>query len=277
MKILEILMSQNVVFQILEMKTTCIMIIDLLSLGHSEKKTVPKKFIPKIDDKRPRPGNKKKLTRAAIQPKSPNILQIWNYFPNYAKEDHKSLKKSMAKNFGFTEAQFQEMQVKLQQGDESIFEKIFLHHFESCVHYLVKNHKIEYAIAYDISMETLLDFRKKLINNKIAYGNLRFLFTKMASQRHLKEIRADKMKQNLSSFYESEDIEPDLAVLEKALSKMGNACKDLLKLHYYEKISLKDIAALKEIPAATLRKQKQRCVNSLKTLFRQYENKFEKL
>jgi len=223
------------------------------------------------------PKKKKRVNSTGLKTsvdvsKAAHVKKICDYFPNYAKGVHKSYKSMTFKNFGFTEVEFQEMQSQLKSGDETLFEQIFLKHFDSCISYLIKNHKIGREEAYDITMETLIDFRKRLIQGKIKYGNLRFLFTKMATQRHIKEIKVDKKKENLSSLYDDENLEPDLLLLEKAMMKMGQACKDLLKLHYYEKMPLKDIAQLKDTAPATIRKQKQRCIANLKSLFRQYSH-----
>ncbi len=218
----------------------------------------------KITEKNLKPGKETKSVNTG------ELMKVWNYFPKYVGRDSKLFKTTMSKNFGLSETEFEEMKTNLLTGDESIFERIFLKHFDNCISYLVKNNRIDRELAYDITMETLIDFRKKLINNKINYGNLRFLFTKMASQKHLKQIREDKKKKDLSSLYEDESLEPDLEIMEKALDQLGAACKDLLKLNYYEKMSLKDIAVLKNVQAATLRKQKQRCLFTLKNLFRKY-------
>jgi len=196
--------------------------------------------------------------------------QFWNYFYTYAKKRVKSVKISMSKNFGLTETEFEEMRLNLKRGDEKVFEKIFLNHFESCISYLIKNHRIDYELAYDISMDTLIDFRTKLIQDKISYGNLRFLFTRMATQKHLKQIAKAKKTENISSIFESEDLEEDLVILEKALAKLGENCRDILKLNYYDKMTLNNIATLKDVSHAAMRKQKQRCIFTLKNLFRQF-------
>jgi len=212
-------------------------------------------------------GEIARSTEGIIESKS---TQFWKYFYTYAKRKVKSVTISMSKNFGLKELEFEEMVLKLKNGDELVFEKIFLNHFQSCIAYLMQNHRIDRELAYDITMDTLLDFRTKLIQGKISYGNLRFLFTKMATQKHLKYVAKSKKSQNITSLFESEDLEEDLVILEKAMSKLGENCRDILKLNYYDKMTLNNIATLKNISHAALRKQKQRCIFTLKNLFKQF-------
>jgi len=176
------------------------------------------------------------------------------------------------KNFGLTKDKFNELRQGLLKGDDSLFEKIFLSHFEDCMAYLKSNFSINNEEAYDVSMDTLLEFRKYLISGKIDYGNLRFLFTRMASQRLFKVKKKDAKIDFQEKLPETIDMEQkfddeDLLVLNKAWAKLSEKCKTLLKQFYYENQKLSDIALNIGVNAATLRKQKERCVNSLREKF----------
>ena len=91
-------------------------------------------------------------------------------------------------NFGLTEHEFDTLRLQLSEGDDSLFERIILAQFESCLRYLQRQYKLPYEKAYDVSMDALLAFRRRLVEGKIRYGNLRFLFTQQASHIYLKEI-----------------------------------------------------------------------------------------
>ena len=206
-------------------------------------------------------GSSKKLGAAKRQE------VIWELFHKFAKVESKALKRSMDNNFGLTEGSFKELCTKLKEGDETIFELIFLKHFDDCVQFLKRKYKIDHTTAYDVSMDTILEFRQKLIQEKIKYGNLRFLFTSMAGQIYLKTIRSRKNDENLTSLFESENLEDDFIILEKALSDLGEGCQKLLKQNIYDGLELKEIAFLYGKTAAAIRKQKERCVGRLKLLF----------
>lgn len=192
---------------------------------------------------------------------------IWALFHKFARRESKALKLSMGNNFGLTERTFIDLCVQLREGDETIFEIIFLEHFQDCVHFLKRKYNIDHAVAYDVSMDTILQFRQKLILRKINYGNLRFLFTSMAGQIYLKTLRSQKKNKDLTSIFDSENLEEDFMILEKAIQELGDGCRQLLKQNIYDNLELKEIAVMYGKTAAAVRKQKERCINRLKLLF----------
>ncbi len=177
------------------------------------------------------------------------------------------------KNFGLTEAEFKQLANSLTQGDQRLFERVFLAHYKDCLNYLVRKDGLAHAEAYDLTMDTLLLFRDLIIAGKIRYGNLRYLFTRMARQAHL---RGKKKKEHLTgmtnSCLEFPEDEPELSqeefdILGRAFKSLGKECKHLLRAHYYLRRSLKDIATEEDRAPATVRKQKSRCVATLRRYF----------
>ncbi|MEM9835301.1 MAG: hypothetical protein AAF828_02285 [Bacteroidota bacterium] len=184
--------------------------------------------------------------------------------------------KLLDKNFGLSEAAFNGLVFALQQGDESLFERTFLSHFESCVNFLIAQDRINHALAYDVTMDTLLNFRERLVHGKISYGNLRYLFTLMARQQlgrdQRKSARIVPLNQALGGNEPTASIDipdEDYELLTKAFEKLGKDCKTLLRDFYYNKRKLKDIALSKEKTSTSVRKQKSRCVALLRNLYLQ--------
>lgn len=180
----------------------------------------------------------------------------------------------MSKNFGLSETAFEQLLLQLQKGEHQLFENIFLNHFRDCMHYVINKCKAPQEDAYDVTMETLLDFRKRLIAGKIQYGNLKFLFTQMAIQKYLKWIKKEKQQPKLTETIVDplEDDTEDLQLLEKSWGKLGDQCQDLLKGFYYQNTPLNQLAEVLQKTPAAIRKQKQRCVDRLRQLFLQYSN-----
>jgi len=179
------------------------------------------------------------------------------------------------KNFGLDEEEFLLLIEKLKQGDEKMFETIFLKHFEDCIKYLEINFGADYTDAYDSTMDTLLEFRRLILLDKVNYGNLRYLYTKMASQKLLKgkkKMERIDLKETMPEIKSTEAVfdELDLEILDKAWNKMGTDCKLLLKQFYYQKIQLSEIALNQDKTAGAIRKQKERCVNLLRNNFKIY-------
>ncbi len=138
----------------------------------------------------------------------------------------------MDKNFGLSEDSFNEMVGEMNNGDERLFETIFLSHFDFCIGYVQEKYNATYEDAYDASMNALLAFCKGLIDKSIGYGNLRFLFTQMAGQYYLKWIRKERPKEPLEGIDLPEEgnsfDELSLNLLDKAWDLLGKECQKLL-------------------------------------------------
>ena len=186
------------------------------------------------------------------------------------RETHK-YRRLMDKNFGLSEASFLEMVEQLKNGNEKIYEKIFLNHFESCLSFVKFKYKASHQDAYDASMEAMLAFCKRLKEGKIEYGNVRFLFTQMAGQIYLKWIKRERRKESIEGYDLPEEQvifdKESLDLLGKAWTKLGEGCKGLLENFYHNKNTLKEIADETGRTAAALRKQKQRCIEKLRIYF----------
>ena len=175
----------------------------------------------------------------------------------------------IGKNFGLTQIEYNELVEDLKIGKEELFEKIFLSHFDNCKQFLVTKHSASYELAYDITMDTLIQFRKRILTDKTTYGNLRYLFTVMASQNLIKYYQKTK-KIDLSPFYLESTPAKSEAVYEAlsfAWDTLENDSKKVLEEYYYKKTPLIKIANKLGIKDSSMRKKKQRCLERLRTLF----------
>jgi RNA polymerase sigma factor (sigma-70 family) len=177
-------------------------------------------------------------------------------------------------NFGLTEHQFADLAAKLAQGDQRLFELAFLRHFTDCYNFLLQEDGAPADLAYDATMEALYNFRCKVEKGKIKYGNLRFLFTRMARQYYYKRLR----KENHTSIEEirvlideEEDVsfeEDAFILLRTAWLSLNDECKKLLHAFYYQESTLLEIASATAQGYAVVRKRKQRCVEKLRTMMK---------
>ena len=67
--------------------------------------------------------------------------------------------------------------------------------------------------------------------------------------------------------YEAEENHERVSTLEKQLKRLGENCQKLLRLFYYEKASMKDIALSMQITEKTAKNNKYRCMQNLKSLY----------
>ena len=91
-----------------------------------------------------------------------------------------------SKNFGLTEATFERMRQDLRANDTLFFEKVFVEQFKETMAYVKREYRAAHEDAYDATMDALMDFRKRFVQGKLRYGNLRFLFTRMATQTYIR-------------------------------------------------------------------------------------------
>lgn len=182
---------------------------------------------------------------------------------------------SLNQNFGLTQIEFDDLVQKLKAGDESMFEKIFLSHFNYCISYLKKNYNAQYDAAYDVTMDTLIEFRYRLLLDKVSYGNLRYLFTKIACQQYVRTISNDyKLVDPIFEDVEMDDnFDHKLEILKKAWLDLGLEDRKLLENVYYLDIPLVKMAEVTCKSDATLRKQKQRAMDKLRQIFFNLYNK----
>jgi DNA-directed RNA polymerase specialized sigma24 family protein len=182
---------------------------------------------------------------------------------------------SLHQNFGLTQLEFDGLVQKLKAGDESMFEKIFLSHFNYCISYLKKHYNAQYDAAYDVTMDTLIEFRYRLILDKVTYGNLRYLFTKIACQQYVKNMaKGFKLVEPIFEHIEVDDnFDHKLEVLKKAWLDLGVEDRKLLENVYYLDIPLIKMAEVTSKTDATLRKQKQRAMDKLRQIFFNLYNK----
>jgi len=174
------------------------------------------------------------------------------------------------KNFGLSAEQFNDLRQKLVSGEnEQLFEHVFLAHFKECLEYVVKEDRAPDHLAYDATMDAFLTFRMKIVQGKVDYGNLRYLLTRMARQHYYK--RAKKESSVSLDLIHDPGVEPDVSfepaareLLEKGWKVLGDTCKKLLHAFYYRGQALKDIALATKRKPEALRKQKQRCLATLR-------------
>ena len=185
-----------------------------------------------------------------------------------------------SKNFGLSKVEFLNLQSELVRGNEEIFERVHLMHFEKCMKFLMANYRIDREESYDASMDAMLEFRKAILENKIQYGNLQFLYTRMAyylflkKKKRVKEYATDFADVELVMQDDSRELEREeqLVLLEGLISELPEDKRKFINDHFNKKMRLKEMAAIANVDETTFRKRKQRIVESLRKAFFQEKN-----
>jgi len=184
----------------------------------------------------------------------------------------------MSKNFNLTFEEYELLLTKLRSGDEELFEKIFLHHFEDCVKQLQAKYKCSQGEAYDATMDTIIDFRMKIKDGRIKYGNLEYLFFLIASQvlmRSLKKFKISEFYENLIDDQKETYSDEDVSILEKAWIDLSDECQKLLTRNFYHGMKLIEIAQEENRTHLAIRKHKRRCLDKLVMYYTKYSRLYK--
>ncbi len=185
---------------------------------------------------------------------------------------------NLNKNFGLSTVEFDDLVNELRHDNNELFEKIFLSHFGDSMTFLKRNYKSTHDDAYDAVMDTMIEFRQRIIEGKIYYGNLRYLFTKMATQKYMRQANSYKsrpiVESDITTVNHIEYNEEDIKTLAISWEYLGEECQTLLKLHIHANMKLVEIAEQMDRSPATIRKKKERCIKKLMQIFKKH-NKTE--
>lgn len=180
-------------------------------------------------------------------------------------------------NFGLTEDEFIELVKRLRAGDETLFEHIFRKHFDSCRKFLIFEKGVPNEDAYDLTIDTILEFRDLLIAGKVNYGNMRYLFTRIAYTTWLKQngrkmptTELDDLPLSIADENSLDWDEDSHAALSKAWNILENKCQDALRLRYYEGLQIQQIAELRDAKPNSVTQESKRCMAALKQIFFQH-------
>ena len=178
---------------------------------------------------------------------------------------------SLKNNFGLSIDKFNQLVDKLKAGDESLLRHIAQNHFDACKKYLMHNCNISEGQAYDTCLDTMLIFRNKLIADKISYGNLNYLYTRMAKNAFIDKIKKDQRIQNAVDLFTMNDRDDNLEnedkmfkALEASIAELDEKSHALVNEIYFSKKDINQVAEDNNISYATLRKRKQRLLGKLK-------------
>lgn len=177
------------------------------------------------------------------------------------------------KNFGLTLASFNKLVKQLKEGDETLFERIYLLQFSYCQKKLMDFDRLTEREAYDATMEAIIYFRDLLLRGKLAYGNLRYLFVRIARQRYaLTRKKTDNVREltyaemSIADRTDHRYSEETFQTMERSFSQLGTECRRLLHEFYFNSRGLKEIAADEDKNYPALRKQKSRCIQRLRLM-----------
>jgi RNA polymerase sigma factor (sigma-70 family) len=177
------------------------------------------------------------------------------------------------KNWGLTEADFQQLIANLEKGDERQFRSVFTKHFAKYRNYIKSDMNISYDDASDVVTEAFVKMHRFLIEKRVEYGNLASYTLRIAKNEYLMLLRKRKqLPETHTDFDKLDRVDEEyddstMEQFEKAFGHLGNDCRDLLKLHYYEKKAHREIGQTLNISEDASKTRMKVCRNKLREVF----------
>lgn len=175
----------------------------------------------------------------------------------------------------------------LKQGDKKTLEKIYLDHREGFLNFAKKyNVKVEDAI--DIYQDAILILRENAINGRIddlksnvstylyAIGKYRIYHNFRVQSKTIVKNDFDLVEENLDfdvNLY-GPVLTKEQTLLKKYYNQLGDRCKSILNLFYYQGYNLDEIRTILNYSnKKVLKSQKSRCIKQLKDLIDKHYEK----
>lgn len=183
-----------------------------------------------------------------------------------------------------TKEDFNDLVLRLKRGDNTALS--YLHPFqETCIRTLVikSGSRCSQDQAYDLFVDSVLDFRKNVMHDKVDFQNIQAYLRRMCWNKWLALVRTaerqDKKQEAVASELYSNDAETDQSMeefyttrlnhLEEAMQQLSEQCRKVLYLSIAEEISMSEIAQRLQMASADVAKTtKSRCYKKLIEIIR---------
>jgi len=169
---------------------------------------------------------------------------------------------------------------RIKSGDDRELAQIYTDYRSEFISWITKNYHCNVEEAKDVYQFSIMTFYENIINNKLvdlkssvktylfAIGKNKILEKRKHDSRfdsiHLEGSTVDE----ISASEEAMEKESSLQMVEQCLEQLGDPCKSLLELYYYNKMSMEEITeTLNYKNAATAKNLKYKCLNRLRKLY----------
>jgi RNA polymerase sigma factor (sigma-70 family) len=176
----------------------------------------------------------------------------------------------------------QELVDQLKSNNNAILKTLFEEHAEHCIKQLLSKTNITRDEANDIFIESIVNFREKMISGKITHlTNLKgYLYTTCYNMALVRYEQQKRLKRNLKDverfFYEyTQDAEEHqhtlLVSLKEGWDKIGEKCKEILTCYYADNLTMAEIAVKFSFSSEDVAKtSKSRCLKMLKGYVKEF-------
>jgi len=168
----------------------------------------------------------------------------------------------------------------LKQGDKNALEKIYLENREGFINF-AKKYNVNENDAIDIYQDSIMVLRENAINGRIddlqsnistylfAIGKYKIYYNFRLQSKTVLKNDFDLVEENIDfdvNLY-GQELTKEQKLLKKYYDRLGDRCKSILNLFYYQGYSLDEIRSILNYSnKKVLKSQKSRCIKQLKDL-----------
>ncbi|MDJ1500529.1 RNA polymerase sigma factor [Xanthocytophaga agilis] len=177
---------------------------------------------------------------------------------------------------------------RIRQGDESKLMAIYRAYRNDFIFWAMRHFSCNEEIAKDVFQVAITIFYENIMSGKLsklsssvktylfAIGKNKLHENQVARERDLKiqQFEQDKIKdgfqlENIEG-ETSEEKEGMYKMLEKALVELGEPCRTVLEMYYYQDLSIEELATKMDYKSTDSAKtQKYKCLTRLKKIFQE--------
>lgn len=158
-----------------------------------------------------------------------------------------------------TREEFQDLVVKLKKGDNSPLARVQLYQ-SVCIGMLIKksNYTCHAEMGYDIFIDSVLDFRSNVLNDKVEYENIQAYLKRICWNKWLaasrQRIRIQKKKESVERSLYNPYVEVEiseeakvlrnnrLTAINESMKMLSTRCRQILQMAIVDKLSMQEIA-----------------------------------
>lgn len=179
-----------------------------------------------------------------------------------------------------------EVIARIREGDDQAFSNTYKQYRKPFVRWILKQYQSDEENAIELYQLAFTTFYDQVMSGKLTHisvslktylfsiGKYKFFQQQRESARFdHNEEEIQKLGDNGEIRQQKREEEKKFVAIEKAMQKLGDPCRSILFLHYYEERSMNEIAlTLGYKNADTAKNQKFKCMRRLKKML---ENKVQ--
>ncbi|MCC5919806.1 MAG: sigma-70 family RNA polymerase sigma factor [Cyclobacteriaceae bacterium] len=162
---------------------------------------------------------------------------------------------------------------KIESGDERALEYLYAKHYSMMTRMIIKNNGSE-SDAKDVFQDSLIVFWQKVIKKELHLSSkISTYIYSICQNLWLKELdRRKRLDYKEEDGIENEDVlgrEEQVKIIRDAVDSLGETCKNVLGMYYFDGMSMKQIAdKLGFANTDTVKTKRYKCKKRLDTLIR---------